>query len=57
MVSASGGKCRSTVPLTSSFAAELAVYKDMKADFLAEGTDHGTREIREILKGACVSWH
>ncbi len=28
-----------------------AVYKDMRTEFLAEGTDHGTREIREILKG------
>lgn len=29
-----------------------AVYKDMRTEFLAEGTDHGTREIREILKVA-----
>jgi hypothetical protein len=27
------------------------VYKDMKAGFLADDTDHGTRELREIFKG------
>lgn len=27
------------------------VYKDMKVGFLAEDTDHGTRELREIFKG------
>lgn len=27
------------------------VYKDMKEGFLAEDTDHGTRELREIFKG------
>jgi hypothetical protein len=28
----------------------LAVYRDMKLDLLTEGTDHGTRETREIVK-------
>jgi hypothetical protein len=27
------------------------VYKDMQVGFLAEDTDHGTRELREIFKG------
>lgn len=27
------------------------VYKDMRVGFLAEDTDHGTRELREIIKG------
>lgn len=29
----------------------LVVYKDMKVGFLADDTDHGTRELREIFKG------
>lgn len=29
----------------------IVVYKDMKAGFLADDTDHGTRELREICKG------
>ncbi|KAJ9125137.1 hypothetical protein QFC22_000091 [Naganishia vaughanmartiniae] len=28
-----------------------AAYRDMKTDLLAEGSDHGTREIRETIKG------
>jgi len=28
----------------------IAVYRDMKVDMLADGTDHGTRETREIIK-------
>jgi hypothetical protein len=27
------------------------VFKDMKMGFLAEDTDYGTRELREIMKG------
>ncbi len=30
---------------------EVVVYKDMRDGFLAEDTDHGTRELREIFKG------
>lgn len=30
------------------------MYKDMKVGFLADDTDHGTRELREIFKGACT---
>lgn len=30
---------------------DTVVYKDMKEGFLAEGNDHGTRELREIFKG------
>jgi len=29
----------------------VVVYKDMKMGLLAEDTDHGTRELREIIKG------
>jgi exocyst complex component 2 len=29
----------------------VVVYKDMKVGFLAEDSDHGTRELREIFKG------
>ncbi|KAJ9127797.1 hypothetical protein QFC24_000080 [Naganishia onofrii] len=31
-----------------------AAYRDMKTDLLAEGSDHGTREIRETIKGECI---
>jgi hypothetical protein len=27
------------------------VYRDMKEGFLADDTDHGTREVREVYKG------
>jgi len=30
------------------------VYKDMKVGFLADDTDHGTRELREICKGRSI---
>ncbi len=39
---------------TRAEGTHLAVYKEMKSEFLAEGTDYGTREIREILKGRSV---
>lgn len=29
------------------------VYRDMREAFLADDTDHGTRELREIFKRAC----
>lgn len=29
----------------------LVVYRDMKEGFLADESDHGTRELREIFKG------
>jgi exocyst complex component 2 len=31
------------------------VYKDMKVGFLADDTDHGTRELREICKGQHIT--
>lgn len=36
---------------TTDLDAIVAVYRDMKLDLLSEGTDHGTRETREIIKG------
>lgn len=35
----------------TTLMVETVVYKDMKEGFLAEDTDHGTRELREIFKG------
>lgn len=29
----------------------LVVYRDMKEEFLADESDHGIRELREIFKG------
>jgi hypothetical protein len=40
------------LPARSSLTA--AAYRDMKTDLLAEGSDHGTREIRETIKGECI---
>lgn len=33
------------------------VYRSMREGFLAEDTDHGTRELREIFKRALVAVH
>ena len=33
----------------------IVVFKDMREGFLAEDTDHGTRELREIFKGTWIT--
>lgn len=42
---------RKLVLVSSRTADTSVVYKDMKVGFLADDTDHGTRELREIFKG------
>lgn len=38
-------------PITLLLSANIAAFRDMKMDILAEGSDYGTREIRETIKG------
>lgn len=38
----------------SVLVRHIAAFRDMKMDILAEGSDYGTREIRETIKGELV---
>ena len=42
---------RPPLALWSGLIALIVVHKDMQVGFLADDTDHGTRELREIFKG------
>jgi exocyst complex component 2 len=45
-----------THQLDLELMGSAVVYKDMREGFLAEETDHGTRELREIFKGTVFSY-
>lgn len=45
-------KVSHTICFSNEYVTDTqVVYKDMKVGFLADDTDHGTRELREIFKG------
>jgi hypothetical protein len=44
--------CYRIIPETDiMYDSDVAAFRDMKMDILAEGSDYGTREIRETIKG------
>lgn len=40
--------------MSSGGLGGVAVYRDMKLDMLADGSDHGTRETRELVKSTSI---